>query len=462
MPIFSSMFGLPGGTPGTVPQPMSSGGGGGMLANRFDNPLSALAITLGPALMAKGFGIPGLAGAGPQLLGLAQRQRESAQSRAMQERQIKLAEDKAARDAAMRESVSRMFAGAPAGPMSPATALAASTAAGRPGPTREAAAMIGAPGATPAASGGMFGGLTDEDRRMAAVMAASDPMAALSFAGGRSFDREKAAREAARKGPGGPFGGTGIQAQVLNTLSSADPSSFEYRAAFEEYAKPRTNYDPVSGTTTTITPDTSWLAPPTWSATGTLPAAPAPAAAETRTAEAPGTTTRRAGSSIITTTEGRPTRPSQPQLQAGGFASRIQGANDLLSDLDKEGTSLSGYIKGQIPLGNYLQTPEYQQYQQARDDFINAQLRRESGAAISAAEYDNADRQYFPQPGDSPQVIKQKRQNRQNVLESLEREAGPGYERPVRADTAPGLPGTAEELREMSDEDVLKALGIGS
>jgi len=36
-------------------------------------------------------------------------------------------------------------------------------------------------------------------------------------------------------------------------------------------------------------------------------------------------------------------------------------------------------------------------------------LRKESGAAIAASEFDNAEKQYFPQPGDSDQVISQKR-----------------------------------------------------
>ncbi len=437
----------------------------GMFGNRFDNPLSALSMIAGPAMMAYGFNMPGLANIGPQVLSMQAQSRQAAEARNRAERELRLKESAARRDEALRGRIAGMFgAGGAAPTVDPVAALEASrTAGGAPGPTTAAASMM-APAAATGAPGGMFAGLTPEDRRAAAMMSmAGDPLAALRFGSARSFEREKAGREAGRKGPVGPFGGTGMEAQVLNTLRMASPDTPEYRMAYETYSQPKTTVDPVSGYVTTIAPDTSWLAPPTWSAAGAPPAAPAAAAPETRTAEAApleAPTTRRAGSSIVTTTPGRPTRPSQPQLEAGGLASRIQGANTKLEGLEQEGTSLWQNIAGDLPLGNYMLTPEYQQYQQAKDDFINAQLRRESGAAISQSEYATADKQYFPQPGDSQEVIAQKRQNRENVLQSLEREAGPAYERPVAAGAAPALPGTAEELRTMSDDEVLNALGI--
>ena len=59
---------------------------------------------------------------------------------------------------------------------------------------------------------------------------------------------------------------------------------------------------------------------------------------------------------------------------------------------------------------------------------INAQLRRESGAAINADEYAKADKQYFPQPGDDPETIKQKALNRKLAVEGMVRGAGPTYQ----------------------------------
>ena len=67
-----------------------------------------------------------------------------------------------------------------------------------------------------------------------------------------------------------------------------------------------------------------------------------------------------------------------------------------------------------------------QQAQQAQNNFINAVLRQESGAAINSSEFANAKQQYFPQPGDSPEVIAQKKRNRELVIKGFARQAGPG------------------------------------
>lgn len=106
---------------------------------------------------------------------------------------------------------------------------------------------------------------------------------------------------------------------------------------------------------------------------------------------------------------------TEGQTNALAFGGRMKNANELLSQIDAEGTDFYQGLVGQLPmgLGNYLQTPQYQRYSQAKRDFINAILRKESGAAIAESEFANAERQYFPQPGDSPEVIQQKRENRE-------------------------------------------------
>ena len=80
-----------------------------------------------------------------------------------------------------------------------------------------------------------------------------------------------------------------------------------------------------------------------------------------------------------------------------------------------------------VPGGNYFMSPEYRQFSQAKRDFINAALRRESGAVISPSEFDNADLQYFPQPGEDPATVAQKLRNRATVVQGLMRAAGPSY-----------------------------------
>ena len=56
--------------------------------------------------------------------------------------------------------------------------------------------------------------------------------------------------------------------------------------------------------------------------------------------------------------------------------------------------------------------------------FVNAYNRRVSGAAISQSEMENGERMFFPQPGNSPVVIEQKRKQREAVLRGLVAEAG--------------------------------------
>ena len=57
---------------------------------------------------------------------------------------------------------------------------------------------------------------------------------------------------------------------------------------------------------------------------------------------------------------------------------------------------------------NFLKSELWQSQLQAERDFVNAVLRRESGAAIAESEFESAKKQYFPQPGDSEETIKQK------------------------------------------------------
>ena len=97
----------------------------------------------------------------------------------------------------------------------------------------------------------------------------------------------------------------------------------------------------------------------------------------------------------------------------------MQQSGQNLDALASDGATQPGYIKrmadavGAGALANWTQSPQQQQVEQSQRDFVNAVLRRESGAAISNGEFDNARMQYFPQPGDSAKVIEQKRRNRE-------------------------------------------------
>jgi hypothetical protein len=107
------------------------------------------------------------------------------------------------------------------------------------------------------------------------------------------------------------------------------------------------------------------------------------------------------------------------QSKALQFGTRMQAAGSVLDGLAAKGVDQPGLIKraadavGMGSAANWTQSGEQQQVEQAQRDFINAVLRRESGAAIADSEFANARQQYFPQVGDSPEVIAQKRKNRE-------------------------------------------------
>lgn len=127
---------------------------------------------------------------------------------------------------------------------------------------------------------------------------------------------------------------------------------------------------------------------------------------------------------------------NEGQGKAATYADRMAKAETVISNIGDLNQGISGRAAGIaqniLPdtLFNQVSSPERQRLTQAQRDFINAVLRRESGAVISDQEFDNARRQYFPQPGDGPEVIEQKRQNRLTSTQSLMREAGPSYRPP--------------------------------
>ena len=103
------------------------------------------------------------------------------------------------------------------------------------------------------------------------------------------------------------------------------------------------------------------------------------------------------------------------QSKALLFGSRMRDADTALKNLSIAGTETS--IPGaRLPVVggvvNAFSSENTQALDQAKRDFINAVLRRESGAAIASSEFDNAEKQYFPQIGDSDKVRKQKARNR--------------------------------------------------
>ena len=151
------------------------------------------------------------------------------------------------------------------------------------------------------------------------------------------------------------------------------------------------------------------------------------------------------------TPAGKTTALTESQGNATAYGMRMKESHALLKDLENKGETNTGIIRGTVggvvglvPLiGDKLSTgtdnifnvlprilggmsPEQQQIQNARINFITAVLRKESGAAISPGEFITAEKLYFPQPGNDPSVIKQKQKARELAIKAMEVQAGPG------------------------------------
>lgn len=122
------------------------------------------------------------------------------------------------------------------------------------------------------------------------------------------------------------------------------------------------------------------------------------------------------------TLNGKPQTTVQAQIQ--GYADRTNASDNIISKVGGDFTKLGSLVGMAMP--NFLKTSDRQQYEQAQRDFVNSVLRRESGAAISSSEFENAKQQYFPQPGDSKAVVEQKTANRQLVVNNLYQQSNTG------------------------------------
>lgn len=146
------------------------------------------------------------------------------------------------------------------------------------------------------------------------------------------------------------------------------------------------------------------------------------------------------------------------EYQARGFANRMDQAEDVFKKLDQEGFNRSDYgtsLKATL-MPDFAKPAELRQQEQAERNFINATLRRESGAAIAESEFENAEKQYFPRAGDDPETIAQKARNRQAVLENMKAEARMGDAAPPSAPMEPKSPDTQmpdNKAPEFSPED---------
>lgn len=180
------------------------------------------------------------------------------------------------------------------------------------------------------------------------------------------------------------------------------------------------------------------------------------------TTDAQGNTTytprsQAAGMKVPTSSQNKP--PTSAERKMLGFYERVSNSLDSVDSMERDIAKMSNSLYDQAQLTyapNFLQSPVGKRFTQAKNDFINASLRRESGAAISDGEYKRFDQIYFPRPGDDAPTLLQKKKARDVQLETFKTESGKAFAEKYGDEGSGGPP---KELDETTAMDFLKNAG---
>jgi len=105
------------------------------------------------------------------------------------------------------------------------------------------------------------------------------------------------------------------------------------------------------------------------------------------------------------------------------FVTRAKGALQVLEPVADTLTNLPSQISSMDPTGfirRRVQSPEFQVAQNAGNEFLQAILRKDTGAAITADEQALYGETYLPRPGDGPEVLAAKQAARQRAVAAIE------------------------------------------
>lgn len=106
-----------------------------------------------------------------------------------------------------------------------------------------------------------------------------------------------------------------------------------------------------------------------------------------------------------------------------GFYERMKNADANIENLSKEYTG-NEILQSPEIFGNVSKSKARQLAENAKRDWMIANLRKESGAAISPQEFESQDITYFPQRGDSAETVEQKRIAREQIRRNTFLESG--------------------------------------
>lgn len=170
---------------------------------------------------------------------------------------------------------------------------------------------------------------------------------------------------------------------------------------------------------------------------------------------------------------------TEGQSNAVTYGMRMKQADQILRPLEQAGIKDTGLIRsgvsgvlGATPfIGEALArgsdnifntlpsilgglSEDQQAVIQARVNFITAVLRKESGASISPTEFATAEKNYFPAPGDSEKIVKQKQAAREAAIRGMKISAGPGAKFIDQEQIAPQVPANVGDLAEQARQEL--------
>ena len=112
---------------------------------------------------------------------------------------------------------------------------------------------------------------------------------------------------------------------------------------------------------------------------------------------------------------------TESQSKDNVYVTRAEGALALLDPVAGALTNRTETVLGAVPLGigREAQTDTFQVAKQAGDEFLQAILRKDTGAAITEQEQALYGETYLPRPGDGAAVLEAKRQARVRAVEAM-------------------------------------------
>lgn len=175
--------------------------------------------------------------------------------------------------------------------------------------------------------------------------------------------------------------------------------------------------------------------------------------------------------------EGAGAKPTEDQSKSAGFAFRMKQSTEVFNQpiTGKDGQPVIDPATGKpvtleqaygqpnryqaimraIPsaglttgIANVSEDVGRQQYRQAQENWVTANLRPESGAAIGVDEMAKEITKYFPQANDKPETIDQKARARRDTELAMTVRAGPAYKQVEKAVAARQQPGVARLVRD--------------